>query len=90
MNADTFKPFSFLGLLLRGAEYIERLEVLLVQFFFKDLLKEIRPAAPYSTYNVCKPVCPKLLIRLRLDLSHLNEHRINHNFENCINPYVHF
>ena len=24
--------------------------------------------------------------RLRLGLSHLNEHRFNHNFQNCINP----
>ena len=28
----------------------------------------------------------KLLTRLRLGLSHLNEHRFNHNFQNCINP----
>ena len=26
------------------------------------------------------------LTRLRLGLSHLNEHRFNHNFKNCINP----
>ena len=28
----------------------------------------------------------KLLTRLRLGLTHLNEHRFNHNFQNCINP----
>ena len=28
----------------------------------------------------------KLLTRLRLGLSHLNEHRFNHNFQSCINP----
>ena len=27
----------------------------------------------------------KLLTRLRLGLSHLNEHRFNHNFKSCIN-----
>ena len=27
----------------------------------------------------------KLLTRLRLGLSHLNEHTFNHNFQNCIN-----
>ena len=26
------------------------------------------------------------MARLRLGLSHLNEHRFNHNFNNCINP----
>ena len=28
----------------------------------------------------------KLLTRLRLGLSHLNEHRFNHNFQSCNNP----
>ena len=28
----------------------------------------------------------KLLTRSRLGLSHLNEHRFNHNFHSCINP----
>ena len=28
----------------------------------------------------------KLLTRLRLGLSHLNENRFNHNFHGCINP----
>ena len=28
----------------------------------------------------------KLLTRLRLGLSHLNEHRFNHSFQSCINP----
>ena len=28
----------------------------------------------------------KLLTHLRLGLSHLNEHRLNHNFQNCIHP----
>ena len=28
----------------------------------------------------------KLLTRLRLGFSHLNEHRFNHNFKSCINP----
>ena len=32
------------------------------------------------------PLGLKLLTRLRLCLSHLNEHRFNHNFDSCINP----
>ena len=28
----------------------------------------------------------KLLTRLRLDFSHLNEHKFRHNFDNIINP----
>ena len=26
------------------------------------------------------------MTRLRLEFSHLNEHRLRHNFENCLNP----
>ena len=53
--------------------------------FRNHLLKIIRP--------VSNPVCNiqnytdlKLLTRLRLGLSHLNEYRFNHNFQNRINP----
>ena len=52
---------------------------------FKKHLKEICPV-PHSVYNICYPNGLKLLTRLRLGLSHLNEHRFNHNFEDCINP----
>ena len=57
------------------------------QFFFlkKHLLKGIRPD-PQPVYNVSKPIGLKLLTRLRLRLSHLNESKFNHNFENCVNP----
>ena len=34
----------------------------------------------------CRTFMIRLLTRLRLGLSHLNEHRFNHNFDNCINP----
>ena len=37
-------------------------------------------------YNIHNPIGLKLLTRLRLGLSHLNEHRFNHNFESCLNP----
>ena len=36
-------------------------------------------------YNIYDPLGISLT-RLRLGLSHLNEHRFNHNFDNCINP----
>ena len=53
--------------------------------FRNYVLKRIRPlAAPL--YNIHNPLGLKLLTRLRLGLSHLNEHRFNHNFESCLNP----
>ena len=37
-------------------------------------------------FNIHNPVGIKLLTRLRLGLSHLNEHRFNHKFQNCTSP----
>ena len=36
--------------------------------------------------KVYEPLGLKLPTRLRLGLSHLNEHRFNHNFDSCSNP----
>ena len=76
---------SFLGLLLHGTKYIQRLENASLTVFKKHLLKEIWPV-PHLVYNVYNPNGLKLLTRSRLCLSHLNEHRFNHNFEGYINP----
>ena len=53
--------------------------------FRNTLLKLGRPNQ-CAIYNINNPVGLKLLTHLRLGLSHLNEHRFNHNFQNCINP----
>ena len=53
--------------------------------FRKHLLKSIRPLSK-PIYDINNPPGVRLLTRLRLGLSHLNEHRFNHNFEGCINP----
>ena len=53
--------------------------------FRNALLKSGRPHAS-PVYGIHNPTGLRLLIRLRLGLSHLNEHRFNHNFQNCINP----
>ena len=53
--------------------------------FRQYLLKVIRPQ-PSATFNVCNFAGLPLLTRLQLGLSNLNEHRFNHNFQNCINP----
>ena len=41
---------------------------------------------PRPIYNIFNPLGVKFLTCLRLELSHLNEHRFNHNFHECINP----
>ena len=53
--------------------------------FRKSLLKIDRPVAN-PVYFINNNSGLKLLTRLRLGLSHLNEHRFNHNFQSCVNP----
>ena len=45
----------------------------------------IRPS-PNSIFYIYNPYGIKLLTRLRLGLSHLNEHKFKHDFNDTINP----
>ena len=56
-----------------------------MRFFKNSKLKFIRPS-PNSLFNVSDSLGIKLLTGLRLDLSHLREHKFNHNFQDTINP----
>ena len=42
--------------------------------------------SPNPVYDIHNPLGICLLTRLRLGLSHLNEHIFNHDFKNCVNP----
>ena len=53
---------------------------------FQNALIKIGKPIPKPIYNVHNPVGLKLLTRLRLGLSHLNQHKFNHNFQDCLNP----
>ena len=53
--------------------------------FKASLLKMSRPHAN-STYRIHNPVGIRLLVHLRLGLSHLNEPKFRHNFADCVNP----
>ena len=53
--------------------------------FRNSLLKTGRPIQN-SIFKIHDPLGIKLLTRLRLGLSHLNEHRFRHNFQDCLNP----
>ena len=56
-----------------------------ISSFKSKLLSFIRPVQS-NIYNIFDPQGLKLLTRLRLGFSHLNEHRFRHNFQDCINP----
>ena len=60
-------------------------------FTFLKLCKwyQIKERVIYSQtniYNIFDPKGLKFLTRLRLGLSHLNEHRFRHSFQDCLNP----
>ena len=52
--------------------------------FKASLLKIVRPHAN-STYRINNRIEIRLLARLHLNLRHLNEHKLKHNFANCVN-----
>ena len=56
-----------------------------VSVFKKSLLAFIRPNNR-PVFNIIDPVGLKLLTRLRVNLSHLRDHKFRHNFLDTINP----
>ena len=57
---------------------------------FKNYLLRVGRPTAMPTYGIHNPIGLKFLTRLRLGLSHLNEHMFKHNFKDCVNPfYVH-
>ena len=56
-----------------------------ILIFRNSFLRTCRPVQN-SIYKIHDPLGIKLLTRLRLGLSHLNEHRFKHNFQDCLNP----
>ena len=56
-----------------------------ISIFKSKLLSFIRPIQS-NVYNIFDPQGLKLLTRLRLGFSHLNEHRFRHNLQDCMNP----
>ena len=53
--------------------------------FRKKLLSYIKPTEN-KTFSIYDPFGIKLLNRLRVDFSHLNEHKFRHNFADTLNP----
>ena len=53
---------------------------------FKNLLLKIGRPIQNSMFKIHDPLGIKLLTRLRVGLSHINEHWFRHNFQDCLNP----
>ena len=73
----TITEWNKIAIKIRNSSYL---------VFRNYLLSKIRPK-PSPFYNIHNPSGIKLLTRLRLGLSHLNEHKFNHNFDDCVNPF---
>ena len=56
-----------------------------ISIFKSRLLSFIRPVQN-KYYNIFDPKGLKFLFRLRLGFRHLNEHRLRHIFQGCMNP----
>ena len=56
-----------------------------IAIFKSRLLSLIHPSQS-NVYNIFDPIGLKLLTRLQLGFSHLNEHKFRHNFQDCLNP----
>ena len=54
--------------------------------FERNILKFIRPS-PNSVYNCHNPRGICLITRLKLDLSHLREHKFKHDFQDTLDPF---
>ena len=53
---------------------------------FKSMLKNFFSLNQRSLFSIHDPVGVKLLTKLRLQFSHLNEHKFRHNFKDCVSP----
>ena len=53
---------------------------------FKSMLKNFFSLNQRSLFSIHDPVGVKMLTRLRLQFSHLNEHKFCHNFKDCVSP----
>ena len=55
-----------------------------INIFKKLILKEKKEN---SLFSICDPLGVKLLTRLRLQFSHLNEHKFRHGFNDTVDPF---
>ena len=84
-RSDTFKYSFFPWTILEWNQLHLTLHKSSYKIFRNSLLKMIRPLPnPMNVIHI--PLGLSLLTRLRLGLSHLNEHKYNLNFKNCVNP----
>ena len=84
-RTDAFKYSFFPSTILEWNKLDRRIRQSLTLLTFWNSLLKIGWTAPKSVCNLYNPSGLKFLTRLRLGLSHLNEHKFNHNFKDSVN-----
>ena len=84
-RTDAFKYYFFPWTINEWNKFNFNIGTSSSNIFGANLIKIIRPI-PNSVFGIFNPLGLKLITRLQFGLSHLNEHRFNHNFNDCINP----
>ena len=85
-RTDIFKYLFFPSTISEWNKLELKIRQSITLLTFRNALMKIGTPIPKPVYNVHNPVGLKLLTRLRLGLSHLNQHKFNHNFQDCLNP----
>ena len=78
-RTDAFKYYFFPWTINEWNKFNFNIGTSSSNIFGANLIKIIRPI-PNSVFGIFNP------LGLKFRLSHLNEHRFNHNFNDCINP----
>ena len=76
------KVLSFHRQSLNGTTYILTFATQKILVFSKIILNLLDPN---SFFNCCNLKGIRLITRLRLELTHLREHKFKYNFQNCLN-----
>ena len=85
-RTNSFKNLFFTNVINEWNKLDEKIKSAKSFSLFKTSVLKIGPPHANSTYRTHNPIEIRLLIRLRLGLSHLNEHKFGHNFADCVNP----
>ena len=85
-RTDVFKYSFFPSTKIKWNKHDRRIGQSTTILSFRNALLKIGRPTSKPVYNIHDPNGLKLLTKLRLGLSHLNEHKFNHNFKECVNP----
>ena len=86
-RTDAFKYSFFPSTILEWNKLERKIRQSSTLLTFRNSLLKIGRPVPKPVYNIHNPNGINLLTRLRLGLSHLNEHKFNHNFKDCVNHF---